>query len=204
VGRSNSLRIQILHCQIMMASKQKNEIEKAINIQTDVLTTERDYIPAIYGTAVGFMLLKQTPRARNQLKRLSKNEWNSEFGDELEKSWLLLADIYIQGGKYDLAMELLKKVTSVNQSCSKAWEYLGLIMEKEQAYKDAAENYAKCWALEKNTNPTIGFKLAFNYLKAKRFTDAIDISHLVLHSYPDYPKIKVDILDKARNNLRFP
>jgi tetratricopeptide repeat protein 21B len=188
----------------MMASKQKDEIERAINIQMEMLNSEREYVPAILGTAVGFMLLKQTPRARNQLKRLAKTEWNLEFGESIEKSWLLLADIYIQGGKYDLAVELLKKVTNVNQSCSKAWEYLGFIMEKEQAYKDAADYYLKCWNLEKQSNPTIGFKLAFNYLKAKRFTDAVDISHLVLRAYPDYPKIKGEILQKARNSLRFP
>jgi tetratricopeptide repeat protein 21B len=187
-----------------MSSKQKDEIERAINIQMDILNTEREYIPAIYGTAVGFMLLKQTPRARNQLKRLSKTEWNMEFADEIEKSWLLLADIYIQGGKYDLAIDLLKKVTAVNQSCSKAWEYLGFIMEKEHAYKDAAEHYHKCWVLERQSNPAIGFKLAFNYLKAKRYTDAIDVSHAVLKSYPDYPKIEKEILQKARSNLRFP
>ena len=35
--------------------------------------------------------------------------------EEFEQSWLLLADIYIQGGKLDLAMELLKKCTTYNQ-----------------------------------------------------------------------------------------
>ena len=136
------------------------------------------------------------------MKRTSKMDWVVEFADELEKSWLLLADIYIQGGKYDLATELLKKVTNVNQSCSKAWEYLGFIMEKEQSYKDAAEYYYKCWNLQGQSNPSIGFKLSFNYLKAKRYTDAIDICHLVLKAAPDYPKIRVDILNKARSSVR--
>lgn len=131
-------------------------------------------------------------------------EWNTEYGAEIEKCWLLLADIYIQGGKYDLATELLKKVSAVNQSNAKCWEYLGFIMEKEQSYKDAADYYLKCWNLQRQTNPTIGFKLAFNYLKAKRYTDAIEISHSVLKCEPDYPKIKAEILDKSRGYLRFP
>jgi tetratricopeptide repeat protein 21B len=42
------------------------------------------------------MLLKQTPRARTQLKRVAKAEWTVEFGNDMEKCWLLLADIYIQ------------------------------------------------------------------------------------------------------------
>ena len=48
----------------------------------------------------------------------------------------------------------------------------------------------------------IGYKLAFNYLKAKRFVDAIDVCHMVLEKHPQYPKIKRDILDKARQSLR--
>lgn len=47
-----------------------------------------------------------------------------------------------------------------------------------------------------------GYKLAFNYLKAKRFVDAVDVCHKVLEKYPQYPKIKRDILDKARLSLR--
>ncbi len=148
------------------------------------------------------MLLKQSPRARNQLKRVSKIDWSKENGEDLEKCWILLADIYIQGGKYDLATELLKKVTSVNQSSIKAWEYLGFIMEKEQSYQDAAKYYLKCWKLKRESDPAVGFKLAFNYLKAKRYTDAIDISHLVLKVEPNYPKIKSDILEKSRLALR--
>lgn len=33
---------------------------------------QRDYVPALLGTAVAYQILKQTPRSRNQLKRISK------------------------------------------------------------------------------------------------------------------------------------
>jgi tetratricopeptide repeat protein 21B len=36
----------------------------------------------------------------------------------------------------------------------------------------------------------VGFKLGFNYLKAKRYVEAIDICHQVLDKFPNYPKIK--------------
>ncbi|KAJ3319716.1 Tetratricopeptide repeat protein 21B [Boothiomyces sp. JEL0866] len=195
-----TLDTQILECHALMATKQKAEIEKAIAIQMDILSTEKDYVPALYGTSVGFLLLKQTPRARNQLKRISKMDWSPN--KEIEKCWLLLADIYIQGGKYDLATELLKKIIQVDQSNTKAYEYLGFIMEKEQAYKDAADYYLKSWSIR--FDASIGYKLAFNYLKAKRYLDAIDVCHSVLRQVPDYPKIKPDILDKSRQCLRFP
>ena len=42
--------------------------------------------------------------------------WIPRFQDaeDLEKSWLLLADIYIQSGKYDMAGELLKRCLQHN------------------------------------------------------------------------------------------
>lgn len=65
--------------------------------------------------ATAYMILKQTPRARNQLKRIAKMNWNIIDADEFEKSWLLLADIYIQSGKYDMAGELLKRCLRHNK-----------------------------------------------------------------------------------------
>lgn len=48
----------------------------------------------------------------------------------------------------------------------------------------------------------VGYKLSFNYLKAKKYVDAIDVCHKVLKMYPDYPKIREDVLEKARQALR--
>ena len=102
------------------------------------------------------MVLKQAPRARNQLKRVAKATWTMADGDYLEKCWLLLGDIYIQSGKYDMATELLKRCVQHNRSCCKAFEYLGYIMEKEQAYKDAAANYESAWKTSNSSNPQVG------------------------------------------------
>ena len=68
------------------------------------------------------------------------------------------------------------------QSCCKAYEYLGFIMEKEQSFKAAADNYEMAWKYGNKNSPQIGYKLGFNYLKAKRFVDAIDIAQHVSHS----------------------
>ncbi|KAJ3246801.1 Tetratricopeptide repeat protein 21B [Chytriomyces hyalinus] len=197
-----SVRTQILECHSWMATKQKSEIERALNHFTQILQEEADHVPSLLGIAVAYMLLKQPPRARNQLKRIVKMDWNVQHSDDFERAWLLLADIHIQGGKYDLATDLLKRCLAQNKSCSKAYEYMGYIMEKEASYKDAAESYTSAWKLERESNATIGFKLAFNYLKAKKFVEAIEICHKVLRMYPDYPKIRKEILEKARSSLR--
>ncbi|XP_077010168.1 tetratricopeptide repeat protein 21B isoform X2 [Tamandua tetradactyla] len=194
------LRIMENYC--LMATKQKSSVEQALNTFTEIAASEKDHIPALLGMATAYMILKQTPRARNQLKRIAKMNWNPIDAEEFEKSWLLLADIYIQSAKYDMAEELLKRCLRHNRSCCKAYEYMGYIMEKEQAYTDAALNYEMAWKYGNQTNPAVGYKLAFNYLKGKRYVDAIDVCHQVLEVHPTYPKIRKDILDKARTSLR--
>lgn len=86
-------------------------------------------------------MLRQQQRAKNQLKRISKNQWTFEDAEYLEKSWLLLSDIYIQAGKNDIANDLLQKVLKHNKSSYKAYELCGLIAEKEQNFKIAAVHY---------------------------------------------------------------
>ncbi|XP_070546763.1 tetratricopeptide repeat protein 21B-like [Ptychodera flava] len=197
-----SVKHLILENSALMATKSKSNMDKALAAFMEIATNERDHVGALLGMATAYMMLKQTPRARNQLKRIAKMNWNSLDAEEFEKSWLLLADIYIQSGKYDMATELLKKCLQHNQSCCKAYEYMGFIMEKEQSYKDAAMNYEKAWKYGNQNSPTIGYKLAFNYLKAKRYVDAIDVCHRVLATHSNYPKMRKDILDKARGLIR--
>lgn len=196
------VQLRVLESYCLMATKQKSHVEQALNAFTEIATSEKDHIPALLGMATAYMILKQTPRARNQLKRIAKMNWNPVDAEDFERSWLLLADIYIQSAKYDMAEELLKRCLSHNRSCCKAYEYMGYIMEKEQTYTDAALNYEMAWKHGNQTNPAVGYKLAFNYLKAKRYVDAIDVCHQVLEAHPTYPKIRKDILDKARTSLR--
>lgn len=80
----------------------------------------------------------------------------------------------------------------------RAHELFGFIMEKETSYKDAAQHYELAWNYSGGSDPAIGYKLAFNYMKAKRYVDAIDVAQAILAKHPDYPKVKKDILDKCR------
>ncbi|CAL8321389.1 unnamed protein product [Merluccius merluccius] len=196
------VQLRILESYCLLATKQKTNVEKALSVFTEIANTEKDHVPALLAVATADMILKQPPRARNQLKRIAKMTWSVADADEFEKSWLLLADIYINSGKYDMAGDLLKRCLRHNKSCCKAYEYMGYILEKEQAFRDAALNYELAWKYGNQTNPTIGYKLAFNYLKAKRHVDAIDVCHKVLDAHPNYPRMRKDILDKARAALR--
>jgi tetratricopeptide repeat protein 21B len=60
-----------------------------------------------------------------------------------------------------------------NKSSGKAHELLGLIKEKEQAYVDAAQSYEKAFELTKKKSASIGYRLAYNYMKGKRYVDCL-------------------------------
>lgn len=55
-------------------------------------------------------------------------------------------------------------------------------------HQDAAECYEKAWTLGHCTNAAVGFKLGFNYLKAERGVEAIDVCSAVLKMSPAYPR----------------
>ena len=199
------MSFQLLQGMLLMATKNKASIERALQDFLSLASMEqqgRENVGAILGMATAYQLLKQTPRARNQLKRVAKHSWNFDDAEYLERCWLLLADIYIQSGKFDLATELLRRVLLHNKSSTKSYEYMGFIMEKESSYKDAAQHYEQAWKFSNKANPAVGYKLGFNYMKAKRFTDAIDVCHDILSKHPNYPKIRKEILEKSRENLR--
>ena len=186
----------------LLATREKDNINRAMVSFTDILESDKDNLPAMLGVSTAYMIEKAPNKARNYLKRMAKMPYNQDYAEEFEKAYLMLADIYIGRGKFDLAQDLCKKCLSFNKSCAGAWELMGVIMEKEQSYKDAAECYEKSWDFEHQASASVGFKLAFNYLKARRFVEAIDISNKVLAQYPDYPKIRKEILERAMEGLR--
>nr|CAH7760444.1 unnamed protein product [Callosobruchus chinensis] len=188
----------------LLATKEKFNIDRALD-DFVVLASEsayKDNIAITLGIATAYTLLKQSQRAKNQLKRIVKSTWTFEDAEYLERCWLLLGDYYIQSSKYDIAMDLINKVIQHNKSCTKAYEYCGYVSEKEQKYKDAANYYEKAWKYSGRNNPSLGFKLAYCLMKSKKFPDAIDAAQEVLRLSPEYPRVRKDILDKCMNNLR--
>lgn len=188
----------------LLATKQKSNIEKALQDCTVLASQDalRDHVGPALGMATAHILLKQTPRARNHLKRVSKNVWTFEDAEYLERCWLLLADIYVQSSKYDLANELLKRVLQHNATCVRAHELSGYIAEKDQNYREAVARYAQAWKCGGKTKLSVGYKLAYCCLKAKAYADAIEACNEVLKQSSDFPRIRKDILEKCINNLR--
>lgn len=199
------LRLRVYQCQNYILTKRKAEIEKGVQWCLEILNESKNYIPAMLALAQALIIRKESTKARNQLKRIaeiSKKQYAPQYADDHEKGWLLLADIYISTSKYDLATTLCQVARDHNKSSGKAWENLGLIHEKEQAYKDAAQSYERAWETTNKTSPQIGYRLAFNYLKAKRYVESVMVCQQVLRINENYPKIRKEILEKARVQLR--
>ncbi len=200
----NQLKYQVLENYYLLATRIKSNIEKVMQSFIAMLEDDGDYLPAVLGMATGFMVEKNSHKARNLLKRVAKLEPSRHDGEDFIKANLLLAKFYVDKAKYDQAQDLCKRTLNQNKSSSQAWEILGLVMEKEQSYDKAAECYERAWKLEFEASAPVGFKLAFCYIKAKpaRYVEAIDVCEKVLAQFPDYPRIKEEILRKCMEGLK--
>ena len=56
---------------------------------------QKDFIPALLGMATAHMILKQTPKARNQLKRISKLQWNTSVCDVINDDVIMCNDVIV-------------------------------------------------------------------------------------------------------------
>ncbi|XP_026769717.3 tetratricopeptide repeat protein 21B [Pangasianodon hypophthalmus] len=200
--RASQDKATILYNLCLIYSKEPKQMESVVHVLSDMMEKKVMLESSLLVVAQALLLLKQTPKARNFLKRISKMQWTPGIAEDFEKSCLLLADMYIKTGKYVNADKLLDDCIRHNKSCSKAYEYKGFIMENDQRYKDAAEQYELAWKYSYCIDPAIGYRLAFNYLKYKNYTQAIDVCHQVLLEHPDYPQIQTEILHRAQLSLR--
>lgn len=129
-------------------------------------------------------------------------EVSKHDGEDFEKANLLLARFYVDKASYDKAQEVCRKALLQNKSCAQAWEILGLVFEKEGNYDLAADAYQKAWALDFEASASVGFKLAFSLLKCRRLVETVDVCESVLKQFPDYPRIREEILQRALMCMR--
>jgi len=192
----------ILECYGMILTNKQANIDKATKILSELYKANKNYTPVLVALSICRLIAKKTSDARNYLKEVDAQAYQPQFSFEQEKAWLMLADFYIANNKYDLAEKICAKCLQYNQSLVKAEEFMGIIKEKEQSYVDAANHYEKAWRMSNMKNAVIGYRLGFNYMKAKRFVEAVNVCKEVIHNYPNYKNIRTDVLDKARQQLK--
>lgn len=188
----------VLEAMTLMARRTESDVSAALQRLLEYAQEDAHDVGVLLAIGNAHALLGQLPKARNFLKRIQKMPYSVKHAENFERAWLLLAQVHIEGGKYDLAQELCRRALKYNKSSAQAWEYMGLVMEKELSYADAAEHYENAWKYSSQASPQVGYKLGWNYLKAKRYVDAVNVAHKVLKTFPAYKGIKTDVLDKAR------
>lgn len=198
--KANGLKPLVLRSLVSISKGKKDLTEKSLETLTGIFEVNQTYVPAIIAYAIGKQSINREADSKSMLRNFTKIPYTVEFAEDFEKGWLMLSQIFIDSDAKDAASELLQKCLKYNQSCGKAKEMLGMIKESEAKYAEASSYYESAWNLSKTAS--IGFRLAFNYMKSKKYVQAIDISKEVLHIYPDYPRIKSEILDKCRTLLR--
>jgi len=200
-----SARLRVLQSQNAILTKRKADVEKGLQLLVELFNEDRNYVPALLAMSQALLITKASTKARNQLKRiaeLARKSYNPAYAEDFEKAWLLLSDLYLQSGKPDMASQLCHLASSHNRSAGRAWETLGLIHEKNHAYKEACQHYERAWEICNRNSPHVGFRLAFNYLKAKRLLDCVLVCQQVLNVSENYPRIQKEILEKARAQMR--
>ena len=200
--QKTNMDTSILECNVLIATKQKNELALASKTLQNLLQKNSGYVPALVSMGLCKFLQGSSSDARNYLKQVTKNDYALEYAESYEKALLLMADYFISVNKFDLAEADLAKVLKHNASNVKAEEYMGLIKEKERAYVDASTHYEKAFEMSSRKNSAVGFRLAFNYLKAERLIDCIDIAKEVLKVAPNFPNVQEELINKARVLIR--
>lgn len=199
-SKSNTLKTLVLRALVNIAKGKKETTEKALEVLTSILENNQSYIPAMIAYTVGKQGMSRDSDAKSMLRNFAKFPYTIEYAEEFEKGWLMLAQVFIETDSKDSATELLQRCLKFNQSCSKAKEMLGTIKESENKFAEASQFYQSAWGISKTAST--GFRLAYSYMKAKKYVQAISISKEILSMYPDYPRIKSEILDKCRSLIR--
>jgi tetratricopeptide repeat protein 21B len=134
---------------------------------------------------------KKLNEAKGYLKIHGKKDYDPQYGEELEKGWLLFADVLISVKKLPTAKALLNKCLKYNRSCGKAEEYLGLILEQEGQFDEAITHYKKAWKLSNFNVPSIGYRLSHCYFQNEDYINCVSVGSLILKKYPaEYAGIK--------------
>lgn len=71
--------------------------------------------------AIAKFIQKKDVEANNFLKLCAKLSYQPEYGEELEKAWLLHAETYVQIKKFDNAEDIIRMTLRENKSSGKAY-----------------------------------------------------------------------------------
>jgi len=144
---------------------------------------------------------KKQNEAKEYLKSIGKQPYSPQYGEELEKAWLVFADVLLSVKKTSSAKGLLDRCLKYNSSCGKAEELLGFIAEKDSNLIQAVGHYKRAWELFNQNSPTVGYRLAHCYLELEDHVNCVSICKTILKKQKNNEDIQ-KILAKSLPELR--
>lgn len=97
----NTVKQSVLECYASMATRHKDDVENAlVKLQElssqDSTLREKERVCTMLAIATGLTLLRQTAKAKNQLRAIDRMPYKWDDGDDFERAWLMLAYIHLQ------------------------------------------------------------------------------------------------------------
>ncbi|CAL6058153.1 Conserved_hypothetical protein [Hexamita inflata] len=174
-----------------------------------------NYIILMYALGVLYCQLKNEAKARSSFttgaKQITSIKEVGQGQSSQAQLWLdvdasvqcnlALADQYVCIGKITNALRSLDCVAALDKIQAVSYELYGLCMEKESSYDDAVKYYESAWLLSKGS-PSVAYRLAYNYMKANKYQDAILMCQAALNEWPSFMKLKKEVLYQAEKQLR--
>ena len=194
---------------------------KAFDVQKRSLDPS-ERLPAIVAIAHNQLRQADDSQALESLREATRCPPTPDLFEQFELAYTTLAELYLQVCYLSSFSHLFfvlktpqkrnqsqtetacKNCLRINNSSAKAHDILGQLYERGNNFEDSTKHLEDAWHLHQESDPSIGFRLAHNYMKASRYIDAIEVSQLILRKFPTFPRIKEDILDKCRGFIRMP
>lgn len=174
------------------------------------------YVTVLYTLGVLYTQLKNEAKARSSFVNGSKHIQSvRELGQAAQAAqaalWLdldaavqcnlALADQYLTIGKITNALRSLDAVAALDKIQTVSYELYGLCMEKESAFEDAVRYYESAWLLSRGS-PSVAYRLAYNYMKAAKYGDAVLMCQTALAEWPQFMRLRKEVLYAAEAHVR--
>ncbi|CAL6060904.1 Conserved_hypothetical protein [Hexamita inflata] len=189
-----------------LEDEMKNQMAEAAETLHQLLKdNSKQQTLILYTLGILYTHLKNQPKARSSFQAGAKyNSFeNADWigVDASAQCSMALADQYMMIGKIANALSSLDEVLKLDKCQVTVYEMYGICMEKEAAFTDAVKHYETAWILSKGS-PSVAYRLAYNYLKANRFRDAVFMCQMALNEWPGFNKLRTEVLFKAEAQLR--
>ncbi|EAY13986.1 TPR Domain containing protein [Trichomonas vaginalis G3] len=187
----NDVDTDPLRATLLLSQNTQDSIKEALEIYNK---NNSDDIATIIGRCRCYMCLDQQNNVTRNLNSIIHSEPNISAIASYVEAFLMMTQISLKSGAIDEAENYIQQATDLDKSCVKAWEMTATIFEKKKDNIGASEALYSAWELTSKNDCSIGYRLAFNLMKAQNPVEAIKVARVILGKHPNFPKIKEQIL----------